>query len=184
MRSGRVIVVDRILGLLTQRGERLYGGEAVTQLEHALQTAALARREQAPRPLVAAAMLHDIGHLLDGPSASLPSADDEHESRGAAFLRDAFREEVVEPIALHVMAKRYLCGVEPAYFERLSPESVRSLQRQGGPLPRLGCELFRRQPYWEDAVRLRRWDDLAKVPGLSTPPLDDIKAVLDACLRD
>lgn len=184
MRNGRTIVVERILALLVQRGERLYGGEAVTQLEHALQAAALARAERASPALVAAALLHDVGHLLDPPSVSLPGNDDEHEARGAAFLGETFREEVVAPIALHVMAKRYLCGVDAAYHGRLSPESVRSLARQGGPLTPAACEQFRRLPHWSEAVRVRRWDDLAKVPGLALPETNDLKTVLLSCLRD
>lgn len=178
------VIVGRILGILGERGARQYGGEAVSQLEHALQAADLARRERAPDALVAAALLHDLGHLLDG-ADGLPAldADDHHEARGAAFLRGAFPDAVVTPIALHVAAKRYLCAVDPSYQAGLSPASDRSLGLQGGALSPGGCERFRRQPHWEAAVRLRGWDDLAKVPGRATSPLESHRALLEGCLR-
>ena len=97
--------------------------------------------------------------------------DDRHEVRSAEFLRGAFVEAVVAPVGLHVAAKRYLCAIDPTYHAGLSAASVRSLAHQGGPLTPAECEQFRRQAYWDAAVRVRRWDDLAKVPGRITPPV-------------
>jgi len=115
--------LERILSILTERGARRYGGESVSQLEHALQAAALARSERAPDALVAAALLHDVGHLLDEADEARGGGggDDGHEMRGAEVLRGVFCEAVVEPVALHVAAKRYLCAVDPGYRDGLSP---------------------------------------------------------------
>jgi phosphonate degradation associated HDIG domain protein len=177
-------IVDRILGLYAERGAEQYGGECVSQLEHALQAAALAVREHAPDALVAAALLHDVGHLLDpGEGAEGSSADDRHEMRGAAFLRAAFLEAVVEPVALHVPAKRYLCAVDASYRDGLSRASVRSLELQGGPLTADGCRQFRRESHWDAALRVRRWDDLAKIAGRRAAPLSSHRALLIRCLR-
>ena len=182
--SGDVAIVERVLTILEERGAGSYGGEAVTQLEHALQAAALASHEAAPDALVAAALLHDIGHLLDD-ADDVPSmpGDDRHEVRSAEFLRGAFVEAVVAPVALHVAAKRYLCAIDPAYHAGLSAASVRSLAHQGGPLTPAECEQFRRQAYWDAAVRVRRWDDLAKVPGRITPSLASYRGPLERSLR-
>lgn len=182
--SGDLAIVERVLTILEERGGRSYGGEAVTQLEHALQAAALASHEAAPDALIAAALLHDLGHLLDDTNdAPSTAGDDRHEVRSAAFLRDAFVDAVVAPVALHVAAKRYLCAIDPAYHAGLSAASVRSLERQGGPLSPAACEQFRRRAYWDAAVRLRRWDDLAKVPGRITPSLGSYRATLERALR-
>src|SRR5262245_31057390 len=177
-------MVDHILAIYADRGVEQYGGEAVSQLEHALQAAALAQSEQAPDVLVAAALLHDVGHLLDPARDGHESdEDDRHEARGAEFLRDTFVEAVVGPVALHVAAKRYLCAVEPSYRRSLSRASTRSLELQGGPLSGDGCKLFRREAGWDGAVRVRRWDDFAKVPGRPIPPLSSHRALLIRCLR-
>src|SRR5260370_22877879 len=131
-------VVDRLLELLATKGVRQYGGEQVSQREHALQCAFLATREGAPADLVAAALLHDIAHLLHG-KGERPAArgiDDKHEEIGAEHLLAAFGPNVAEPVRLHVPAKRYLCATDPGYFACLSPGSVRSLALQGGRSPR------------------------------------------------
>jgi phosphonate degradation associated HDIG domain protein len=177
-------IVDRILELYAERGAEQYGGEAVSQLEHALQAAALAQSERAPEAMVAAALLHDVGHLLDLTEDGRGfHEDDRHETRGAEFLRSSFVGAVVDTVALHVAAKRYLCAVEPSYRRGLSRASMRSLELQGGPLSSDGCKLFRREACWDAAVRVRRWDDLAKVPGRAIPPLASHRTLLIRCLR-
>jgi gamma-butyrobetaine dioxygenase len=90
---------------------------------------------------------------------------------------------VTEPVRLHVAAKRYLCATKGGYFERLSPGSVRSLELQGGPMREAECEAFRAGPYYRDAVRLRAWDEAAKVPGVLTPGLAHYRPRLAALLR-
>jgi len=161
--------------------------ERVSQLDHALQTAALARREGASDALVAAALLHDVGHLLhlaanDG--RWVPAEEDlGHEAIGASYLSGVFGLEVRSPIALHVAAKRYRCATEPAYHATLSPGSVRSLELQGGPMSADEVAEFESTPGHADAVRLRGWDDAGKVDGLEVLPLESYRPLLDRLAR-
>jgi gamma-butyrobetaine dioxygenase len=171
-------IVDTILDLFKAHGAQAYLGEPVSQQEHALQTAYLANREQAPDTLVAAALLHDIGHLLtlDESAANL-GIDHFHEEQASAWLAAHFDGAVTEPIRLHVLAKRYLCA-EQNYMRALSPASLRSLELQGGPLKNDDLLRFRETPYHREAVRLRRWDDRAKVPGWAVPDIAHYAALL------
>ena len=134
--SGLMRIVEEILELFAARGAAAYHGEAVSQEEHALQAAELAEREGAPDALVVAALLHDVGHLLDGQDEDLAvrGVDGRHEEEGCAWLSRHFGPEVTEPIRLHVAAKRYLCAVDPSYLAGLSPASRLSLKLQGGPM--------------------------------------------------
>lgn len=170
--------------LFAAKGERMYAGEPVTQLEHALQTAQLAESAHASAALVTAALLHDLGHLINDQGTqdnaftpTLSGIDDRHEHVAIPRLRHLFDDEVLAPIRLHVDAKRYLCargdGVlsGPQYLASLSADSVRSLQLQGGVFGDAEADRFIMQPHAPDAVRLRRWDDLAKVAGKPTPDL-------------
>jgi len=173
------LTVHGILHLLESRGTAMYGGEAVTQLEHALQCAHLAEQADSPPELLAAALLHDLGHLLAKPST--PETDDVHQYLPLPFLRSVFPAAVLDPIRLHVDAKRYLCYSDEGYWRTLSPASKRSLELQGGIFDADGAQAFLRQPHAEDAVLLRRFDDLAKTHGAATPPLEHYAAILRAC---
>jgi phosphonate degradation associated HDIG domain protein len=174
------LTLDAIATLFATRGHRLYAGEPVTQLEHALQTAHLAHEAGAGATLVTAALLHDLGHLLNdlGDTPTLRGLDDHHEQVAIPRLRGRFPEAVLAPIRLHVKAKRYLCArgngtlTGPQYLGGLSADSVRSLRLQGGSFSALEADAFIAQPHAEDAVRLRQWDDQAKVAGLPTLGLD------------
>lgn len=159
--------------LFAERGDERYTGEAVTQLEHALQCALLAEQDGAGDELVTAALLHDLGHLLHdlGDTPSLQGVDDIHQYRALPFLRGLFGDAVIDAIKLHVDAKRYLCATRPGYFEALSDDSKRSLGLQGGIFNEGQAECFIGQTGARDAVRLRVWDDRAKAAGLPTPPL-------------
>jgi phosphonate degradation associated HDIG domain protein len=172
--------VQTILDLFQARGTSEYGGEAVTQEEHALQAAACAMADGGDDALVAAALLHDIGHLLHDLPDHAPDegVDDHHENSGAAFIDAHFGPEVFEPVRLHVAAKRYLTAVEPDYMAKLSEPSVTSLMLQGGPMSDAEQATFRANPHWEAAVRLRRYDDEAKVPGAKTPAVADFADLL------
>ncbi len=141
----------------------LHYGEGITQIEHALQCAALAEQDGAAPGLVVAALLHDVGHLLEDEEGVVgAAADRRHEAVGAAALRGLFGPPVRAPIMLHVSAKRYLCAVDPQYRDRLSAASQASLIVQGGPLDAAGIARFERRPYWREAVALRRFDDTGK----------------------
>jgi phosphonate degradation associated HDIG domain protein len=165
--------------MFAAKGDRAYVGEPVTQLEHALQTAQLAEAAAASAALITAALLHDLGHLINdkGETPTLRGIDDRHEYVAIPRLRDLFGEDVLAPIRLHVEAKRYLCArgdgiVEgPQYLAGLSADSMRSLALQGGVFTDGEADAFIMQPHAPDAVRLRRWDDLAKVAALPTPAL-------------
>ena len=175
--------VDDILQLLADRGDSQYGGECVTQMEHALQAATLAEQEDASAALITAALLHDIGHLIHELPADAPDngIDDHHETSGYRFVSRLFPPEVSEPIRMHVPAKRYLCAVDAEYQQQLSAPSITSLQLQGGPMSAEEADEFRRNPFVHDAVRLRRWDDRAKISSLPTPPLAHFVGYLRKC---
>lgn len=166
-------VARKVAELFDRRGASLYGGEAVTQLEHALQAADLAEQSGAAHALIVAALLHDVGHLLHELPEDAPDdgIDDVHERLGDRWLRRWFVPAVCDPVRLHVDAKRYLCAVDPEYQATLSAPSLQSLQLQGGPFSADEAREFESEPYFEESVDLRRWDDLAKVPGLKTADL-------------
>jgi [1-hydroxy-2-(trimethylamino)ethyl]phosphonate dioxygenase len=175
-------LIDRLFEILGCAGAAQYGNERVTQLDHALQCAQQAEASGAPPALIGAALLHDIGHLVHkfGEDAALRGIDDRHERLGSKLLAKWFVPALSEPVALHVDAKRYLCATEPSYNAILSAGSVRSLALQGGAYDPAGAEAFRAQPYAEDAVRVRRWDEAAKVLGRPTPDLEHFRPCLEA----
>ena len=169
--------IDAIADLFAGPGARDYLGEAVTIGEHMRQAGALAESSGAAAPLVAAALLHDVGHLRS-------ETDARHGSGGARWLSQWFGPAVTEPVRLHVAAKRYLCAAEPGYLALLSPESVRTLARQGGPMTPEQAAAFEAQPYARGAVAVRRWDDEAKDPAVSPPDLAYFAPLLKALLLD
>lgn len=172
-----MLSIDDIETLFARRGAEQYSGEPVTQLEHALQSAQLAEQAGSDDELITACLLHDLGHMLfeqggsGAESPTLHGVDDLHQYQALPFLRGLFPERVLGGIRLHVDAKRYLCATVPGYEAALSPDSIRSLKLQGGTFTPEQAAAFIAQPGAEDAVKLRRWDDLAKVGGLATPPL-------------
>jgi phosphonate degradation associated HDIG domain protein len=173
-----MLSIDDIETLFTRRGGEQYSGEPVTQLEHALQTAALAEGEGADDELVTAALLHDLGHLLHdlGETPTLRGVDDVHQYAALPFLRRLLPDRVLGAIQLHVDAKRYLCATRPGYHAALSADSQRSLLLQGGIFDAMQAAAFAMRPGAMDAVRLRLWDDLAKAPDLPTPTLQHFLA--------
>jgi phosphonate degradation associated HDIG domain protein len=179
-------VFDEIYRLFALRGDAAYFGEPVSQTEHALQTAHLAEQDGAPQSLVVAALLHDVGHLVHGLPEDIAEQgmDARHEEAGKAWLARYFGPEVTEPVRLHVPAKRYLCRVDQSYLNGLSPASIRSLELQGGPFNSQEAVNFEKRRYFSEAVRLRRWDDLAKVRGLAVPGLEHYRAAIVAVARE
>jgi len=157
--------------LFAGEGAADYLGEAVTQAEHMLQAADLAEQAGAPPALIAAALLHDVGHFTGTITGRdlMRGTDNRHSDQGAAWLEQWFGAEVTEPVRLHVAAKRYLCAVEPDYLAKLSPASVYTLGVQGGPMSPDEVTAFRARTYWQDACKVRRWDDEAKDPAVRPP---------------
>ncbi|KWI95573.1 phosphohydrolase [Burkholderia ubonensis] len=179
------LTLEEIRSLYQEHGHVAYSGEPVTQLEHALQSGLLAEEAGADDALVAAAFLHDLGHLLNrqGETPSARGIDDLHQYYVLPFLRPLLPDAVLEPIRLHVDAKRCLCRTDAGYFESLSPDSVRSLALQGGVFSEEEAAVFLRRPFAEDALRLRRWDDMAKVEGRATPDLDHYMEIVARQVR-
>jgi phosphonate degradation associated HDIG domain protein len=183
------LTLHDIEALFDAKGERAYRGEPVTQIEHALQTAQRAEAAGAGDALITAALLHDLGHLLNdqGETPTLRGIDDRHEYVAIPRLRDLFADNVLAPIRMHVEAKRFLCargdrllggrlsGAE--YLAALSADSLRSLQLQGGVFTAREADAFIAQPFAADALRVRVWDDAAKIAGAVTPPLDHFMAI-------
>jgi [1-hydroxy-2-(trimethylamino)ethyl]phosphonate dioxygenase len=178
-------VAQEILNLFEINGGSMYGGEAVTQLEHALQCAELARKHNASNELITASLLHDIGHLLhDLPDdASDNGIDDMHELLGERFMAKHFTLAAVEPVKLHVQAKRYLCATEPGYLEALSTPSKISLEFQGGVMNEEEVSLFQKNEFYKEAVNLRRWDDLAKDPNLVSPTIESFLKAIESSIK-
>jgi gamma-butyrobetaine dioxygenase len=155
-------VVDGLAGLP-------YGGEPIDQRAHALQCAWHAMRDGADSDLLLAALLHDVGRAVH------PDLD--HETGGERFVRELLGHRAGWLVGVHAQAKRYLVTVEPGYLGRLSQASVDSLAEQGGPMSPAEADRFATLPWAADAVRLRRWDDLAKVPGAPEADLDALLVV-------
>lgn len=177
--------VENIIDLFTEKGSQMYGAEAVTQLEHALQCATLAEEATSSNEMITACLLHDFGHLIHDldDDANLKGINDLHEYGALPMLQKLFEPAVTEPIRLHVAAKRYLCAVNPDYWKKLSDASKRSLELQGGFFSLEAASGFIRQPYAKYAVQLRMYDDGAKVPNKSTPSLSHFTQYINACLK-
>jgi gamma-butyrobetaine dioxygenase len=152
-----------------------------------LQAGALAETSGATSHLVAAALLHDVGHFgsvtrRQTEGAQSERIDHRHQDTGADWLAQWFPEEVTEPVRLHVLAKRYLCSVEPGYVARLSPASINTLSLQGGPLTEAEARAFAGLPHARAAVAVRRWDEAAKDPALAPPPFAHFRDLLTGLL--
>jgi phosphonate degradation associated HDIG domain protein len=174
-------VVAQIFEAFARHGDAHYG-EHVSQLQHALQCAQLASEQGCSRTMVAAALLHDIGRMLDpdGNAVELEGTDARHEETGATVLSRAFSPEVIEPVRLHVAAKRYLCAVDPAYVAGLSAASLLSLAVQGGAMDATEAAAFEREPFFDDALLLRKFDDWGKRVGCPVASLDSYRPLLES----
>jgi len=179
-------VIEFILDLFAAQGAREYMGEAVSMSQHMEQSAACAAADGAADSLVAAALLHDIGHFIGAhPIDALENGiDNHHETVGADYLQGHFPPAVSEPVRLHVAAKRYLCATDPAYLGRLSAASLNSLAVQGGPMSAAELRAFESNPYHRDAVRLRLYDDDGKVAGLTIRPVTDYRQLLESLVTE
>lgn len=178
--------IKRITDIFRQRGSNQYGTESVTQLQHALQSGLLAEEAGATEQLVVAALLHDIGHIFRDdalPPSLEQNLDNQHEMVANAWLKQQFGTAVSDPIRLHVVAKRYLCTKFPHYKEQLSPTSRKSYHDQGGAMNEKEIAKFEQEPLYREALKLRRWDDLAKNPKRATPAIEHFLPLIETCLR-
>ncbi|MCG8546263.1 MAG: HD domain-containing protein [Alphaproteobacteria bacterium] len=181
-------IVDELSEIYATKGRETFEGDRrVTQTSHGLQTAMIAEQEGAPAAMIVAALLHDIGRIINPKDREITDGggDAKHEEVARAFLEPWFGPEVTMPIKWHVAAKRYLVATDPAYAKRISPGSTRSLAGQGGVSSDEEAAAFIAQPYAEEGVTLRRWDDRAKRPDdeIETPPFEHFIPYIEACLK-
>jgi phosphonate degradation associated HDIG domain protein len=178
-----VTLSDQLLSIYSSRGAGTYFGEAMTTLEHSLQAAYFAQACDAPDALIIAALLHDIGHLIEPATDDIAgwTADARHEVSGSRWLATRFGPGVCEPVRLHVPAKRYLCAKDAGYVARLSGASIQTLKLQGGPMSDAEIMVFETEPHFRDAILLRQWDDQGKVAGLATPPFSHYREIINRC---
>jgi [1-hydroxy-2-(trimethylamino)ethyl]phosphonate dioxygenase len=176
---------EQIMDLLASRGHESYFGEPVTVLEHSLEAAFFAQQASSSSEQIAAALLHDVGHLLhhEGEDIAEQGRDTRHEELADTILAAHLPPAVTVPIRLHVAAKRYLCFADAAYFDALSPSSVLSLKLQGGPMSPEEAEAFLATPFAHEAIALRHWDDEAKIPALPVPPIESYLPLLTELWR-
>jgi [1-hydroxy-2-(trimethylamino)ethyl]phosphonate dioxygenase len=174
-------IADEVFAVFEGRGSGAYFGERVSMTEHMLQAAYFAQQEAASPALVVAALLHDIGHLIEDVPDDLAdwTADARHEETGAAWLAARFEASISEPVRLHVPAKRYLCAIDTNYVAMLSDASVVTLRLQGGPMSPTETLQFETEFFHREAVRIRRWDDQGKVAGLKTPGLAGYRELIE-----
>jgi phosphonate degradation associated HDIG domain protein len=175
-------IADEIFSIFGKLGSSEYFGESVSMSEHALQAAYFALRDGAPPALIVAALLHDIGHLVEDVPSDIAewTVDAHHERVGGKWLAARFLPEVWQPVRLHVPAKRYLLATDAEYFSKLSPASVQTLKLQGGPMASREVAEFEAERFHREAVRVRRWDDEGKVAGLKTPGLGEYRGLIEA----
>ncbi|MEM7119778.1 MAG: hypothetical protein AAF563_00800 [Pseudomonadota bacterium] len=179
-------VVDKLEALFTAIAGTSYLGEPVTIAEHMLQSAACAQRDGADDALIAAALLHDVGYYVD----PAPDNDNEmdlrkrHDLAAARILAPVLPAGVTEPIRLHADAKRYLCAIEPDYYDKLSDASKHTMRMQGGIMSADEAKAFANLPFCDDAVRLRRWDDEGKAPETAVPGFEAYRVMLETLARD
>ncbi|RWH70851.1 HD domain-containing protein [Mesorhizobium sp.] len=178
-------IVEFIADIFERRGAESYLGEPVSMSEHMLQGAWLAEQDGAPEELVAAALLHDIGHYTSEFGTYSPDdvEDKHHDEAGGEVLAPFFPPVIVECVRLHVSAKRYLCATDPTYFSKLSPASVHTLSLQGGPMSAEEVAEFRSNPFHDEAVRVRIWDEGGKVAGMKTRAFRDYVPLLERVVK-
>mmetsp|Transcript_112157 Transcript_112157/g.157313 ORF Transcript_112157/g.157313 Transcript_112157/m.157313 type:complete len:223 (-) Transcript_112157:169-837(-) len=176
--------VDRIFQLFGKHGRGDYIGEDVSQVEHALQAADLAKRSGLGADATIAALLHDVGHMLGMDDPSSAQMEDcgfvDHEKLGGQWLAElGFSQKVCDLVARHVDGKRYLCAVKEGYHDTLSPASKTTLRHQGGPMTTEEAKIFETEELHKVIVAMRHWDEAAKVKGKEVPTLESYRDLLE-----
>ncbi len=177
-------IVSYLAELFASQGDQEYLGEQVTMATHMLQAAMFAEQQDGSDAEIAAALLHDVGHFVNDIDAGVAEhgQDAYHEVAGAEFLARFFPAEVVEPVRQHVASKRYLCAVDPAYFDKLSPAPVHTLNLQGGPMTDDEVTVFERNPHLDACIRVRKWDEAGKDPALPHPDFEHYRSLLESLI--
>ena len=177
------MIFDELAAVYASRGSATYFGEAVSMREHGLQAAHFARSCGAAPELVVAALLHDVGHLVENVPDDIADwkIDAHHEDSGSRWLRQHFPDAVTEPVRMHVAAKRWLCATEPAYAAALSTASQHTLRLQGGSMSAAEIAAFEAHPFHREAVLLRRCDDQGKIANMKTRDFASYRALIEAC---
>jgi len=177
-----MLIVDEIINKY-QNNNSLYIGEKVTMTEHMIQTAMLAEENRSPASLICACLLHDYGHFIieDPDHLVSKSLDGKHEDIGFNFLKNYFKPEVVEPIKLHVQAKRYLCR-EKSYWNTLSEASKVSLKLQGGAMNDKEAKKFISFKFYDKAILLRIYDDEGKIPNTRMKKIEEYRNLIKSQL--
>ena len=175
-------IVDKIIDKY-KNNNSLYIGEKVTMTEHMIQTAMLAEQNNSSQSLICASLLHDFGHFIieDPDQLVSKSVDGKHENIAFDFLKNYFKPEVVEPIKLHVQAKRYLCR-NKSYWTILSEASKVSLKLQGGIMNDDEAKKFVSLKFHDDAILLRKYDDDGKIPNIRMKKIEDYRNLINSQL--
>ncbi|HSZ34464.1 MAG TPA: HD domain-containing protein [Puia sp.] len=181
-------ISNEIIHLYSLYGGEEYSGEKVSQLEHMVQSAQLAKQEGFGNEVVLAAFLHDIGHIAEkvtNENSMSSYGIKDHEAIGASFLEDrGFSFKVTRLVASHVAAKRYLTLREPGYYDKLSEASKRTLDFQGGPMSDEEADLLEEDPLFREIIQMRRWDEAAKLENQTIPSLDIFKELIFQHLQE
>ena len=180
-------VAEEIITMYRNHGGEEYAGEKVSQLEHMGQAAQLASQQGYDEEVVLAAFLHDIGHICvsaEGDQAMGDYGVKDHEEIGANFLkRKGFSKRVVRLVESHVEAKRYLTYKDPDYYDQLSVASKKTLEYQGGRMGKDEAEAFEHYPLFDLIIKMRRWDEEAKVENMPVPDLEYYRSLMISHLQ-
>lgn len=183
--------VKQLLSFIDAQGQGDYLGEAVSQVQHSLQSATLAQQSQADNETVIAALLHDVGRFIpeaeNMPAQIAPDGtyvgNASHEILGEQYLRQlGFSDKICQLVGAHVMAKRYLTAVDKDYYDGLSQSSKMTLEFQGGVFNEQQVQEAQKDPLLQEKLQVRKWDDLAKDPDMQTPPLSSFEDMMVASL--
>ena len=175
-------IIEKIISNFINN-KSLYIGEKVTMTEHMIQSAMLAEKNKSSSSLICASLLHDYGHfILDDPDKLVNQKEDgKHEDVAYRYLKKYFKKNVVEPIKIHVKAKRYLARNQK-YYRILSQASKVSLHLQGGVMNEEESEKFEKEKFFDDAIKLRKFDEAAKKTSIKMKNINDYKSLLNSNL--